>query len=86
MTTPVSVRSATFDEVHDAASASTAWTAMYLSKRVSDVLRASQQIPAGSRRLGRRVYRTHKPWTLNDSNMISAVFSRFSGGLSGGSV
>lgn len=28
----------------------------------------------------------YNPWTLNDSNMISAVFSRFSGGFSGGSV
>lgn len=56
MTTPVSVRSVTLELDHDAASASTAWTAMY------------------------------RPATLNDSNMISAVFSRFSGGLSGGSV
>jgi hypothetical protein len=31
MTTPVKVLSATFDEVHDAARAKTAWTAMYLS-------------------------------------------------------
>lgn len=29
---------------------------------------------------------THNPWTLKLSNMISAVFSLFSGGLSGGSV
>lgn len=27
-----------------------------------------------------------RTWTLNDSNMISAVFSLFSGGLRGGSV
>jgi hypothetical protein len=56
MTVPVRDRSWTFEEVQDAAKASTAWTAMY------------------------------KPWQLNDSNMISAVFSRFSGGLRGGSV
>jgi hypothetical protein len=30
MTTPVNVLSLTFDEVHDAARARTAWTAMYL--------------------------------------------------------
>jgi hypothetical protein len=29
---------------------------------------------------------THNPWTLKLSNMISAVFSRFSGGFRGGSV
>jgi len=56
MTVPVRVRCWTLLLVHDAASASTAWTAMY------------------------------RPWTLNDSNMISAVASRFSGGFRGGSV
>ncbi len=29
---------------------------------------------------------THNPWTLKLSNMISAVFSLFSGALRGGSV
>jgi len=29
---------------------------------------------------------TDSPWTLKLSNMISAVFSRFSGALRGGSV
>lgn len=29
---------------------------------------------------------THNPWTLKLSNMISAVFSLFSGGFRGGSV
>ena len=55
ITVPVSVRSA-LSEVHDAASASTACTAMY------------------------------RPGTLKLSNMISAVYSRFSGAFSGGSV
>ena len=53
MTVPVSDRSDTFEDVQDAASASTACTAMY------------------------------KPAQLKDSNMISAVFSRFSGGFKG---
>jgi hypothetical protein len=35
MTTPVNVRSATLENVHDAASASTAWTAMYLDDTFS---------------------------------------------------
>jgi hypothetical protein len=56
MTVPVRVRSVTLLDDHDAASAKTAWTAMY------------------------------SPWMLNDSKKISAVFSRFSGGFSGGSV
>ena len=56
VTVPVSVRSVTSRDDHEAASARTAWTAMY------------------------------KPGTLNVSNMISAVYSRFSGALSGGSV
>jgi hypothetical protein len=46
----------TLDEVQEAASARTAWTAIY------------------------------KPGTLNVSNIISAVYSRFSGGFKGGSV
>ena len=56
MTVPVRERSWTLEEVHEAARARTACTAMY------------------------------NPWQLNDSNIISAVFSRFSGGLRGGSV
>ena len=32
------------------------------------------------------VRRAHNPWTLKLSNMISAVFSLFSGGFRGGSV
>jgi len=56
ITVPVSVRSPGLRLIHDAASASTACTAMY------------------------------SPGTLNVSNMISAVYSRFSGVLSGGSV
>jgi hypothetical protein len=50
MTTPVSVRSATFEDVHEAARASTAWTAMYLGTWISDhghhfaeMVRAQQQ-------------------------------------------
>jgi hypothetical protein len=53
MTVPVRDRSVTFEDVHDAAKASTACTAMY------------------------------KPAQLKDSNIISAVFSRFSGGFKG---
>lgn len=34
----------------------------------------------------RREDKTYKPWMLKLSNMISAVFSRFSGGFKGGSV
>src|SRR6266536_2741749 len=56
MTVPVSDRSETFEEVQDAARASTACTAIY------------------------------RPAQLKDSNMISAVFSRFSGGLRGWKV
>lgn len=56
MTVPVRVLSPTWRDVHDAARASTAWTAIY------------------------------RPGTLNDSNMISAVYSRFSGVFKGGSV
>ena len=53
MTVPVRDRSVTFEDVHEAARASTACTAMY------------------------------RPAQLKDSNMISAVFSRFSGGFRG---
>lgn len=36
MTVPVSDRSVTFDEVHDAARARTAWTAMYMPAQLND--------------------------------------------------
>ena len=75
MTTPVNVLSDTFEEVHDAASANTACTAIYLMPY--------QLRPDPFQVVFRS---THSPWTLNDSNIISAVFSRFSGGLRGGSV
>jgi len=72
MTTPVNVLSLTLDEVHEAARANTAWTAMYLQ---SSALAEE-----------RRDHEAYNPWTLKLSNMISAVFSLFSGGLRGGSV
>lgn len=53
ITVPVSERSWTFEEVHEAANANMACTAMY------------------------------NPAQLKDSNIISAVFSRASGGFSG---